>query len=93
MGLPNSPGETQTAPYPTDTIVSLNQREWRLETEVVYTARGFTYDGQTLDLRDPSPTCLVAPVLNDPATDAGWAELFAGLGSWSWAARTLGIQM
>ena len=93
MGLPNSPGETQTAPYPTDTIVPLNQREWRLETEVVYTARGFTYDGQILDLRDPSPTCLVAPVLNDPASDAGWAELFAGIGSWSWAAKTLGIQM
>ena len=93
MGLPNAPEEIQRAPFPTDTLVLLNRREWVLEKEVVYMARGFTYDGNTLDLQQSSPTTLVAPVLNDPATDAGWAELFAGLGSWSWAAKTLGIQM
>ena len=93
MGLPTAPNETQRAPYPTDSLVLLNQRDWNLEKDVVYTARGFTYDGKTLDLQQASPTCLVAPVLNNPATDAGWAELFAGLGSWSWAAQTLGIQI
>ena len=83
MGLPNTPEETQRAPFPTDTVVPLNRNKWNLEKDVVYTARGFTYDGTTLDLQQPSPTCLVAPVLNDPAIDAGWAELFAGLCSWS----------
>ena len=48
----------------------------------MYTAREFTYDGKTLDLHQASPTCLVAPVLNNPeVSNWSWVQgrAFGGL--------------
>ena len=64
-----------------------------MEVGKVYVASGFKFSNGTLGLPAKGPLSAVTQVVNDHQKTSEWAELFAGLGSWSWSAQRFGLSL
>ena len=93
LGLPNNPEEVQVPAVFTDCQLRLDKGPWELLIGRVYVVRGQVVRGGMLILPPQSPNAVVAQVVNGMEDAATWAELFAGLGSWSWAAQRMGLDV
>ena len=87
LGLPNRPEETQTQPVFTENYLGLICGPRQILTGHVYVTRGFQITDSNLILPQDSR------VANGITDATKWAELFAGIGSWSWAARRMGVEV
>ena len=93
LGLPNKPEETQTQPVFSEHYLGLICGPRRVLTGHVYVTRGFRIVESNLILPHDSPHAVVARVANGITDATLWAELFAGIGSWSWAASRMGVKV
>ena len=93
LALPNRPEETQTQPVFTENYLGLICKPRQILTGHVYVTRGFQIIDSSLILPQDSPHAVVARVANGITDAIKWAELFAGIGSWSWAARRMGVEV
>ena len=93
LGLPNKPEETQTQPVFSKHYLGLICGPRRILTGHVYVTRGFHIAESNLILPQDSPHAVVARVANGITDATLWAELFAGIGSWSWVARRMGVEV
>ena len=93
LGLPNTPEEAQTAAVFTDCQLRLENGGWDLQIGRVYVARGHAVEQGTLLLPPRTSGSLVVPVVNDVQDAEAWVELFSGVGSWTWAAQRMGLQI
>ena len=93
LGLPNRPEETQALPAFTDRYLGLVCGDRHIMIGHVYVTKGFQIIDSNLVLPQDTPHAIVTRIANGINDVTQWAELFAGIGSWSWAARRMGVEV
>ena len=93
LGLPNAPEDAQVPAVFTECQLRLDKGSWELHVGRVYVTRGHKVHEGMLILPQQGSQAIVAQVLNGVEDSTTWAELFAGIGSSSWAAQKMGVSI